>query len=244
MNDILGNALIDFWNKKYTEDIITTSNITEEDEMPLPYLFRSWEDMPELEQIALNSCKGSILDIGCGSGSHSMELQNKGFEVTAIDISEGACKVATSRGVKNVINSSLENFQGEKYDTLLLLMNGIGLSETIQNLPKFLKKLKSLLNKGGSIILDSSDIAYMFEDEDGSMWIDLGREYYGEMTFEMHYKKQSSNKFDWLYIDFIKLKEIAETVDLKCELIKEGEHFDYLAKLSYRSSLNYNKIKI
>ena len=232
MSDILGKALIDFWNKEYTEDIITTSNITEEDEMPLPYLFRMWNDMPELEQIALNSCKGNILDIGCGSGSHSLELQNKGLEVTALDISKGACEVATARGVKNIINLPLDDFEGKKFDTLLLLMNGIGLAETAKKLPEFLKKLKSLLNKGGSIILDSSDIAYMFEDEDGSMWIDLGREYYGEMTFEMHYKKQSSNKFDWLYIDFIKLKEISETVGLKCELIKEGEHFDYLARLS------------
>ncbi len=232
MNDILGKALIDFWNKKYTEDIITTSNITDEDEMPLPYLFRRWKDMPELEQIALNSCKGKVLDIGCGSGSHSLELQNKNIDVTAIDISKGACRVATARGVKKVINSPLADFDGEKFDTLLLLMNGIGLAETVKNLPNFLTKLKSLLNEGGQIILDSSDIAYMFEDEDGSMWIDLGREYYGEMTFEMHYKKQSSEKFDWLYIDFPKLQEIAESVGLKCELIKEGEHFDYLAKLS------------
>ena len=232
MNDILGKALIDFWNKKYTEDIITTSNITDEDEMPLPYLFRRWKDMPELEQIALNSCKGKVLDIGCGSGSHSLELQNKNIDVTAIDISKGACRVATARGVKKVINSPLADFEGEKFDTLLLLMNGIGLAETIENLPNFLDKLKSLLNDGGQIILDSSDIAYMFEDEDGSMWVDLGREYYGEMTFEMHYKKQSSDKFDWLYIDFAKLSEIAETVGLKCELIKEGEHFDYLARLS------------
>ena len=229
--DILGEALIDFWNNKYTEDIITTSNITEEDEMPLPYLFRRWKDMPELEQIALNNCKGKVLDIGCGSGSHSLELQNKDIDVTALDISKGACIVATERGVKNVVNSSLANFKDKKFDTLLLLMNGIGLAGTIENLPTFLKKLKSLLNDGGQIILDSSDIAYMYEDEDGGTWLDLGREYYGELTFEMHYKKQSSDKFDWLYIDFPKLEEIAKTVGLKCELIQEGEHFDYLARL-------------
>ena len=232
MKDILGKALIDFWNKKYTEDIITTSNITEEDEMPLPYLFRRWKDMPELEQTALNNCKGRVLDIGCGSGSHSLELQNKGFEVTAIDISKGACKVATARGVKNVINKDLIDFEGDKFDTLLLLMNGIGLAETVKNLPNFLNKLISLLNDGGQIILDSSDIAYMFEDEDGSMWVDLGREYYGEMTFQMHYKKQSTDNFDWLYIDYAKLQEISESVGLKCELITEGDHYDYLVRLT------------
>jgi len=82
MIDILGTALLDFWNKKYTEDIITTSNITEEDEMPLPYLFRRWKDMPKLEQTALNICKGKVLDIGCGSGSHGLELQSKGFDIS------------------------------------------------------------------------------------------------------------------------------------------------------------------
>ena len=232
MKDILGKALIDFWNKNYTEDIITTSNITEEDEMPLPYLFRRWKDMPELEQIAINKCYGKVLDIGCGSGSHSLELQNKNIDVTALDISKGACKVANDRGVKKVINSSVEGYNGQKFDTLLLLMNGIGLAEQVSKLPDFLSKLKSLLNDGGQIILDSSDISYMYEEEDGGMWLDLGREYYGELTFEMQYKKLKSDKFDWLYIDYIKLKEIAEKAGLKCDLIKEGEHYDYLAKLS------------
>ncbi|MEN8138129.1 MAG: methyltransferase domain-containing protein [Bacteroidota bacterium] len=231
MKDILGKALIDFWNKKYTEDIITTSNITEEDEMPLPYLFRRWKDMPKIEQSALNLCNGKVLDIGCGSGSHSLELQNKNVDVKAIDISVGACKVAKARGVKKVENSSLEDFEGEEFDTLLLLMNGIGLAGTLENLPNFLNKLKSLLSEGGKILLDSSDISYMFEEEDGGMWLDLGREYHGELTFQMHYKKQSTEEFDWLYVDFPRLKSVAETVGLKCELVEEGEHFDYLARL-------------
>ena len=232
MKDILGEALIDFWNKKYSEDIITTSNITEEDEMPLPYLFRRWKDMPELEKLALDSCKGKVLDIGCGSGSHALELQNKGIEVKGIDISKGACRVAKARGVKNVENIAIEDFKGEKFDTLLLLMNGIGLARRLNDLPNFLSKLKKLLNESGQVLLDSSDISYMFEDEDGGMWIDMGREYLGEMTFQMHYKNNSSEEFDWLYIDFPKLQDAAKSVGMKCELIKEGEHFDYLAILS------------
>lgn len=232
MKDILGKALIDYWNKNYTEDIITTSNITEEDEMPLPYLFRNWKDMPKLEQTAINNSTGKILDIGCGSGSHSLELQNKNKQVTALDISDGACKVAENRGVKTVVNSSVENFEGEKFDTLLLLMNGIGLAGTLKNLPDFLTKLKSLLTNNGKIILDSSDISYMYEDEDGGMWLDFTREYHGELTFQMHYKKESTEEFDWLYIDFEKLSEIASTVGLNCKLIEEGEHFDYLAELT------------
>jgi len=124
------------------------------------------------------------------------------------------------------------DFNGDKFDTLLLLMNGIGLAGTIEKLPDFLKKLKTLLAPNGQILLDSSDISYMYEEEDGGMWLDLGREYHGELTFKMHYKKQSSDEFDWLYIDYTKLKDIAQTVGLKCEIVEEGEHYDFLAKLS------------
>jgi len=130
-----------------------------------------------------------------------------------------------------IVNSSIEEYYDEKFDTLLLLMNGIGLAGTLEALPKFLDKLKSLLNPGGQILLDSSDIAYMFEDEDGGMWIDLGREYYGELTFQMHYNTESKEECDWLYIDFAKLQEIANNCGLSTELLFEGEQYDYLAKL-------------
>lgn len=231
MNDIFGDALIDFWNNKYTEDIITTSNISQEDEMPLPHLFRTKKDMPALEQTALELCFGKVLDIGCGAGSHSLELQNNNINVTAIDISKGACKVAKNRGVKNVTHTNIMEYKYGKYDTLLLLMNGIGIAQSIKKLPLFLSHIKTLLSDDGQILLDSSDIKYMFEQEDGSMWVDLNREYYGDVSFKMHYKNKTSEPFDWLYIDFNSLKNIAKNIGLKCVLVKKGNHFDYLAKL-------------
>lgn len=230
--DILGAALLDYYNGNYSEDIITESTISEEDELPSPYLFRSYNEMPAIEQKALTLCKGKVLDIGCGSGSHSLYLQNKKkLVVEAIDISKGASEVAKLRGVTNSFHRNLFEVK-ETYDTLLLLMNGIGICGKIERINLFLQHLKSLLNTNGQILLDSTDISYMFEqDEEGGFWVNPD-EYYGEVEFTMSYKGEKSEAFDWLYLDFNTLQNACHANGLECELIQEGEHFDFLARLT------------
>jgi SAM-dependent methyltransferase len=232
MSDILGKALKDYHKGEYTEDIITESNITEEDELLLPYLFRGFDEMPKIEQKALSLCKGKILDIGCGSGSHSLYLQNqRNLFVNAIDISKGAVEVAKLRGVNNTYHKNLYDLS-EKYDTLLLLMNGIGICGKINKLDSFLKHLKSILKTNGQVLVDSSDIAYMFEkDDEGGFWVNPD-EYYGEVEFTMSYKGETSNSFDWLYLDFNTLQNASHANGFNCELIEEGNHYDFLAKLT------------
>ena len=187
--------------------------------------------MPSIEKEALNHCKGKILDVGCGSGSHSLYLQNKGENVKAIDVSPLAIKVAQLRGVKNTENISVFDLN-ETFDTILLLMNGTGIFQEIKRLKNCLLHLKSLLNSGGQILLDSSDIIYMYEDEDGGIWIDTNSEYYGELDYFLTYKGEEELPMKWLYLDFNTLKKACKKVGLKCELLMEGEHFDYLAKLT------------
>lgn len=231
MSDILGKGLKDYYYGNYTEDIITESNISEKDELPLPYLFRSFDEMPKIEQKALSICKGKVLDIGCGSGSHSLYLQeNKNLTIDAIDISMGATEVAKLRGVKNVYNKSIFDVK-DKYDTLLILMNGIGICGKLNRINIFLQHLKSLLNKNGQILLDSSDISYMFEkDNDGGIWVNPD-EYYGEVEFTMSYKNEKSKLFDWLYLDFDTLENACIANGMNCELIKKGPHYDFLVKI-------------
>ena len=230
--DLFGEALLDYQNKNYIEDIKTFSSLDEEDTMPLPYLFRSYKNMPVLEQKALQLCKGTVLDIGAGAGSHSLYLQNKGLEVTALDISSGAINTCKLRGVKNTITRNILDFSGTKFDTLLLLMNGIGIVRKLSNLNYYLKHLKTLLNSKGQILLDSSDIIYMFEqDNDGAYWIESSQNYYGEVTFTLEYKHKKSKPFGWLYLDFNTLKNAAEANNFTCTLVREGKHYDYLARL-------------
>ena len=231
--DVLGMALMDYYQEKSNGSITTYSSLGEVDTLPLPYLFRDFLQMPKLEQLALESCKGKILDIGCGAGSHSLWLQQKGKNVTALDASAGAITVCKNRGVQKTVQSPILDFGEEKFDTLLLLMNGIGLAGSLQKLPHFLNHLKSLLTVGGQILLDSSDIIYMFdEDEDGGRWVPGNVDYYGEVQFQMEYDGQKGMNFDWLYIDFKTLGAIAKKCGLSVELLANGEHYDYLAKLT------------
>jgi len=232
MKDVFGKALLDFYNGKATEDIITATNISGEDVLPLEYLFRNFNKMPNIEQKALNLCKGKILDVGCGSGSHSLYLQENGFKVKAIDISKGAIKVCKKRGVINAEEKALLQ-ETETFDTILLLMNGTGIFKTIIAITTYLKHLKSLLNKNGQILIDSSDIKYMFEDEDGGFWQDLNSGYYGELDYFLKYKGEEEKPMKWLYLDFSTLNIACASVGLQCEKVAEGEHFDYLARLSF-----------
>lgn len=227
--DVLGIALMEYLEHGFSEDIRTTSSLEETDVLPLAHLFRGYAAMPELEQKALQLCTGSVLDIGCGAGSHSLWLQQHGLEVTAVDISPGAIQCAKHRGINNAIVSDFLDHNGT-YDTLLLLMNGIGLAGSLQGLGPMLRKLKSLLAPGGRILVDSSDIIYMFEDEQGDYWVDPNG-YYGEVQFQMHYKKHSTPIFPWLYVDFNTLKRASLACGLQCDLIAEGSHYDYLASI-------------
>lgn len=233
MKDLFGKAILDYQTNNSPEDLITETSISEADEMSVAYLFRSFDEMPKIEQKALQLAKGSVLDVGCGAGSHALYLQKKGFDVKAIDISENAIKTCELRGLKNVSVENILNLDvTNKYDTILLLMNGTGIFETLENCTKYLLTLKSLLNENGQILIDSSDIIYMFDqDEDGAYEVPANH-YYGELTFTIQYKGETEEPFPWLYLDYNTLQNACLANGLQCELILEGEHFDYLAKIS------------
>ncbi|OFY92716.1 MAG: hypothetical protein A3K10_09200 [Bacteroidetes bacterium RIFCSPLOWO2_12_FULL_31_6] len=229
--DVIGEALLAYLDGDYTPNIVVKSSFGE-DTLSISYLYRTAKQLSKIEKTALKLCKGKILDVGAGSGCHSLLLQKQKLDVKAIDVSKGAVEVMMKRG----INAFNINFYKETYqfDTLLFLMNGVGIAGTIKGLKKLLKKAKTLLNENGQILLDSSDIAYMFIEGDGSMRIDLNAPYYGEVSYQMQYKNLQSKPFDWLFIDFNLLKNIANSLGLECDLLVEGPHFDYLAKLTLR----------
>lgn len=239
MEDIFGNALLDYQNGKYTEDIITYSSLDEKDVLPLPYLFRSFDDMPSLEQRALTLCKGTVLDIGCGSGSHSLYLQQEGFMVTALDNSPGAVKTCRMRGLQQLINADIYSFTNPKFDTLLLLMNGIGIAGHLGNLNHFLAHLRSIVTPTGQILIDSTDIAYMFEEHSAEIGISKDSpidydDYYGEVDFMLEYKGEMSASFSWLYLDYATLERAAKINNLNCELVLMGHQYNFLVRLTHK----------
>jgi len=233
MKDLFGIALLDYQSGNYTEDLITSTSISDYDVLPLPYLFRGFNGMPKIEQKALQLAEGTVLDVGCGAGSHSLYLHDKGLFVKAIDISGGAIDVCKQRGVVNAEVKAVLDVT-ETFDTLLLLMNGTGIFQTLDNTLMYLNHLKTLLKPHGQILIDSSDIKYMYQDDDGGIWYDAHSNYYGELDYFLSYKGQEEMPFKMLYLDFDTLKTACITADLECELIAEGKHYDYLARLSLR----------
>ena len=228
--DPMGQAIRDFQDKKKTAKLLNSTQYTTEDEFPIAYLFRSWNEMPEIEQKALKLASGKILDVGAAAGAHSLHLQNKGKNVVSIDNSQLSVDVMKERGLKQVYLADFYDFKGT-FDTILLLMNGIGICGTIEGIPTFLKKCKTLLAPNGQILFDSTDLIYLFENEDGSYDINLNGSYYGEIIYKMRYRKIRCTPFKWLYVDFETFSSIAKEHGFSCDLLMKNDNYNYLAKM-------------
>ena len=231
--DPMGAAILDYQTTGKSDTLRILSSMFEEDEMPVSHLFRTLRDMPMLECKALELSRGKILDVGAGAGCHALALQKQNKDVTAIDISPLSCEAMLKRRIIKVqcVNIFDSEFK-EIFDTILLLMNGTGIAGKISNLPKLFKRLQELITPDGQILIDSSDLKYIYENEDGSFDIDLNGSYYGEVDYQMIYKDIEGEPFDWLYVDFPLLSTIAESNGLHAELIADGDHYDYLARLT------------
>jgi len=233
MHDPIGQAIQDFYLNGRAPEIIVNTNYTEKEILLPSYFFREYKNMPEIEKKALQLCYGTVLDIGAGAGSHALYLQKKNMDVTALEKSEMAAEVMKQRGVEKIVNTDLYNFSNSAFDTLLVLMNGTGIGGTLNGLKKMLLHLKTFMKKSGQLLIDSSDIKYLFEEDDGSVWIDLAStSYYGEMEYELSYKNLTS-AFKWLFVDYKTLHSVCNSCGLKSNLVMEGEHHNYLAKITY-----------
>jgi SAM-dependent methyltransferase len=227
--DILGQAISDYYNYQRDQILWVHDKHGPKVEMPVATYFRNENKMPELELAALDLCKGKVLDIGAGAGSHSLALEDRKVKVTAIDISPLAVEVMSMRGVSNALTQDVFLFQGKKFDTLLLLMNGIGLCGNINGLRRFLIHAKKLIRPGGQLIFDSSDVAYLFEGD-----IPVMDQYYGEIQCRYEYKKQKTDWFTWLYIDRDTLALIAADEGWNMEVVTEDNDNQYLARLTLK----------
>ncbi len=229
--DIFGRCCLDYLDGVKNAEIIVHSDIAETDLLPAKHLFRDFNKMPIHEQTALQQARGDILDVGACAGTHSLYLQSLGYNVTAIDISKGCCEVMKSRGVKNVLCEDIFKYQDKTYDSILMLMNGIGIAGNLPNLPKLLDHLRTLLNPGGKIIFDSSDLQYLYLEEDGSISIPLNEKYYGELVYNLEYKEKKSGEFNWFFIDPYTMEAVAGECNFKMQFLSEGPHYDYVACL-------------
>lgn len=233
--DPMGTAILDYQKNGAAVKLRVLSSLFEEDSIDVPYLFRTPEQMPLLEQKALELARGRVLDVGAGAGCHTLPLQKRRLQVTAIDISTLSVQAMKLRGVRDARCVNLFDFRLEgPYDTILMLMNGTGVVGSLLNMSTFFARMRTLLAHGGQILIDSSDLRYLYEDEDGNVDIDPGDGYYGQVDYQMAYGSVKGDSFDWLYLDFRTLHMMAGANGFRCDLIMEGDHYDYLARLTLK----------
>ena len=234
MKDLMGRAIWDYYYQENSEDLQTETSISELDDLPVSYLFRDYQEMNALEKKALDLSFGKVLDVGSGAGSHSLYLQNeRKLKVTALDISPKSVEICKARGVKNAICEDLLQFSEKNFDTILLLMNGTGIFQSLEHIDQYLQKLKSLVAENGQILLDSTDILYMYDqDEDGGVLVPATG-YYGELDYYLHYKGESELPMKWLYLDFDTLENAAIANGFKIQKIEQLED-SYLAQLTLK----------
>lgn len=228
----MGRAIHDYHYTGKGERLRVFSPMFEEDEIPLATLFRTYDAMPEIERRALDMASGKTLDVGAAAGCHSLVLQERGINVTAIDISPLSVEVMRQRGVRQVCEQDFFKLETPQYNTILMLMNGIGIVGMLSRMPEFFRLLDRVLAPGGQLLCDSSDISYVFETEEGIIEYPDTDTYYGEQTFRMQYKDTVGDSFPWLYIDADTLQHIASQHGYTADIIATGDHYDYLARIT------------
>ena len=234
MKDLMGRAIWDYFYQENPEDLQTETSISELDYLPVSYLFRNYKEMNALEQKALDLSFGKVLDVGAGAGSHSLYLQNKrNLDVAALDISPKSIEICKARGVKNAVCEDFLKFSNDKFDTILLLMNGTGIFQSLEHIDQYLQKLKNLISENGQILIDSTDILYMYDQDDDGGVLVPATGYYGELDYYVHYKGESELPMKWLYLDFNTLKNAAIANGFKIQKIKQLDD-SYLAKLTVK----------
>ncbi|MEO9477368.1 MAG: methyltransferase domain-containing protein [Cyclobacteriaceae bacterium] len=226
MKDLHGKAILDFYRGNEAATLTLHNSYGEPEEMPVEVFFREEEDFSTLEHLALIECQGKVLDLGAGAGAHALVLQSQGKDVTALENSAGCAEVMRQSGVGKVVQQDFYKHT-KKYDTVLVLMNGLGLAGTLRNLPVFLVKLISLLTPDGQILIDSSDISYLYEDG-----LEKPTGYYGEVRYRYEYLKENGDWFDWVYVDQETLKTEVSKLDLNMEVLHTDENDQYLARIT------------
>ena len=232
-HDPMGQAVLDYLRTGRATSIMVHSSLFDDDEIPVPHLFRSPTEMPLPERAALTYARGRVLDVGAGAGCHALPLQVQGHDVTAIDVSPGCVTAMRQRGVRNVqLADFFTDDFGTGFDTILLLMNGLGICGGLNELPAFFSRLDALLAPGGCVLTDACDLAYLYEDEDGRLDLTDVEGYYGEVDYRMSYGAVEGRPFNWLYIDFDTLAEEAHRCGYTAELLRrDPDSTAYLARL-------------
>ena len=229
-----GLALIDYYNGDSSATVTIIRDDGKYFYIPAQAFFNDSPHFSKIEQLALDLCFGDVLDIGAGVGRHSLVLQNKGLDVLAIDIVSEAVDIMRKNGIRRADCIDVYDLEGYRFDTLLMLMHGIGLTENLAGLNRFLVHAHSLIKPAGILVFDSLDVRVNSTPENLEYQErnKLMNRYFGEIHMQFEYKGITGEPFTWLQVDPETLISESLRTGWKCEIIHKEPWGDYLAKLS------------
>jgi SAM-dependent methyltransferase len=227
MQDVFGQALHDYYQNSIRDPLLLHNEYGPPEEIPVETYFYEPSEYSELEVFALQQVYGKTLDVGAASGRHAIFLQQKGIDITALDISPFCGRLMKAMGVENIAIEDVFDYQGSCYDTVYMLMNGAGVAGSIEGLKKLLYHCKKLVKQDGQILLDSTDISYLYASSGKPK-----DKYFGQLTFCYEYQGKMGDEFHWLYVDQQTLTQTAIQCGWRCQVIFEDETSAYLARLS------------
>jgi methylase of polypeptide subunit release factors len=228
-----GQSLHDFLSGDISAKVVVHRDDGYTGDMPASVFFRKPADLSPLEQTAINLCRGDVLDVGAGAGCHSLALQELGLRVLAIDVSPQAVEIMAKRGVKDVQHVNVFEFHQGQFDTLLMMMHGVGLVEDLSGLDHFLHNAHKLLRPNGQIVCDSLDVRYT-TDPSHLKYQEANRRagrYFGEVRMHFEYKGKMGPLFGWLHVDPETLIAHAESIGWSCQVVFKENDGDYLAQI-------------
>jgi SAM-dependent methyltransferase len=203
--------------------------------LPIAPFFRTPAEFSALERQALDLCRGRVLDVGAGTGCHSLVLHARGLEVVSIDISAEAVDVMRQRGVPRARVADVFDFEESGFDTLLMMMHGIGMVETLAGLERFLAHARTLLNPGGRILVDSMDVRATSDPACLAYQESLRNEGHcvGEVRLRFSFRGVDGPECGWLHIDYVTLADYSGRAASSPRKVTDREGSgDYLAELT------------
>ena len=235
-----GQALLDYFRGARSATIVVHREDGHADNLPAGVFFREPAGFSPIEQAALDLCRGSVLDIGAGTGCHTLALQERGIPVLALDVSPQALEILAARGIEECEQADVFEFHGGPFDTLLLMMHGIGMVGDLEGLDRFLAHAHTLLAPGGRLLFDSLDVRCT-ENPVHLAYQEANRKagrYVGQIRMRFAYRGRMGPLFDWLHVDPGTLAEHAEGLGWSCRVERQEENGDYLARLTPKAPVS------
>ena len=231
----LGAALLDYHRGDTRAEIVVASDLWEDEPTPVEAYYRPVDrELPALEREAIALCRGRVLDLGAGAGRHALELQASGHQVVAVDTLAEATEIMRDRGVVDARHGDLGTVTGERFDTVLMLMHGLGVVGDLHGLGCLFEELPGYLNPGGRLVCDSADLADVLREESPELLGELSspKLYLGEVEFSLRYGSLEGLPYPWLFVDPKTLEIIAQAAGFDMAIAGNGERGSYVAVLT------------